>query len=435
MTNTEKLCQFIQASPSCFHAVEEIKKQLHENGFEELSENKKWILNKNESYYVTRNNSSIIAFKIGNELEDYGFKMSASHSDSPTFKIKQKAELESGKNYLRLNVEGYGGMIHSTWLDRPLSVAGRCYIKDGNQVKMKLFNVDRDTLLIPNMAIHMNREINNGFKYNPQIDLCPLFEGKAFETEDFKKMIAESCQVESDQIISMDAYLYCRTPYTIWGGKKEFVSSPKLDDLQCAYTTLQGFIQGNCTKSINVYCCFDNEEVGSTTRQGANSNFLETTLKRINACLGKDEEDYLCALANSFMISADNAHAVHPNHPEKTDAKNCTYMNSGIVVKSNANQSYTTDSLSCSLFVQICEKAKVPVQFFANRSDERGGGTLGNISGSHVSVSTVDIGLAQLAMHSSYETAGSEDTDYMIKAMKAYYDAEIVKTDSCFELK
>ncbi len=435
MTNTEKLCQFIQASPSCFHAIESIKKQLNEQGFKELPENKRWNLKEDGSYYVTRNNSSIIAFKIGHDLEEYGFKMCASHGDSPTFKIKQQAELEMGKSYLRLNVEGYGGMIHSTWLDRPLSVAGRCYVKEGDRVVMKLFYVDKDSLLIPNVAIHMNREINNGFKYNPQIDLCPLFEGQLFEAGDFKKIVAESCGVEAQQIISMDAYLVCRTPYAIWGGKNEFVSSPKLDDLECAYTTLQGFIEGNCSKSINVYCCFDNEEVGSTTRQGANSNFLDTTLRRINSALGKDEEDYLCALANSFMISADNAHAVHPNHPEKADAKNCTYMNSGVVVKSNANQSYTTDSLSCSLFVQVCEKAEVPVQFFANRSDERGGGTLGNISGSHVSVSTVDIGLPQLAMHSSYETAGVKDVDYMIRAMKAYYDSEIIKTDAGFELK
>lgn len=435
MTNTEKLCQFIQSSPSCFHAVESIKKLLLEKGFEELSENKKWHLKENGSYYVTRNNSSIIAFKVGDDLKDYGFKMCASHSDSPTFKLKQISELECGKSYLRLNVEGYGGMIHSTWLDRPLSVAGRCYIKQENEVVMKLFYVDRDTLLIPNLAIHMNREINNGFKYNPQIDLCPLFEGKQYEEGDFKKMVAESCKVHADQILSMDAYLVCRTPYTIWGGKNEFVSSPKLDDLECAYTTLIGFMDGHCSKSVNVYCCFDNEEVGSTTRQGANSNFLETTLRRINGALGKDEEDYLCALANSFMVSADNAHAVHPNHPEKTDMKNCTYMNSGVVIKSNANQSYTTDSLSCSIFAQVCEKADVPVQFFANRSDERGGGTLGNISGSHVSVSTVDIGLAQLAMHSSYETAGVEDVDYMIRAMKMYYDSEIIKNDAGFVLK
>ena len=221
---------------------------------------------------------------------------------------------------------------------------------------------------------------------------------------------------------------------SIWGANEEFISCSQLDDLQCAYTSLQGFLKGYNKQSINVFACFDNEEVGSGTKQGADSTFLYDTLRRIHNGLGKSEEDYYRAIAASFMLSADNAHAVHPNHPSKTDATNCVYMNEGIVVKSHAGQKYTSDAVSVAIFKGLCENVNIPVQFFANRSDAAGGSTLGNIAMAHVSMNSVDIGLPQLAMHSSYETAGVKDTYYMVQAMEEFFNSHIEET-SRHELK
>jgi aspartyl aminopeptidase len=256
---------------------------------------------------------------------------------------------------------------------------------------------------------------------NKQVDLLPLFGGADAAKGDFKKLIADAAGVAVEDIYGSDLYLYNRTQPSVWGAKEEFISAARLDDLQCAYATLEGFLQGANPRMINVYACFDNEEVGSGTKQGAASTFLKDVLCRVNMALGRTPEDYHCALANSFLVSADNAHAVHPNHPEKTDAENCVYMNEGIVIKSHAGQKYTSDAVSIARFRRICEQAGVPVQFFANRSDEAGGSTLGNIAMSQVSVSSVDIGLPQLAMHSAYETAGIRDTGFLIRAMQQFF--------------
>lgn len=384
-----------------------------------------WKLEPEGKYYVTRNDTSIIAFHIGNALEDYSFNIAASHSDFPTFKVKEKAGLEVKKKYIKLNTEGYGGMICSTWFDRPLSVAGRVLVKEGDHLETRLFDIDRDLVMIPSMAIHMNRQINDGYAYNKQIDMLPLFGGEGVSKEDFDKLIAEELHVSVDAIYGKDLYLYNRAEGTIWGAKEEFISAPHLDDMQCAFATLKGFLKGYNNQSVNVYACFDNEEVGSATKQGAGSTFLYDVLNRINTALGKTQEDYYRAVSASFMISADNAHAVHPNHPEKTDVENCVYMNEGIVVKAHAGQKYTSDAVSVAIFRSICEKAGVPVQFFANRSDEAGGSTLGNISSTRVSLNAVDIGLPQLGMHSAYETAGIRDTEYMVKALETFYNFHI----------
>lgn len=421
------MLEFIKKSPSVFHAIEAIKNELEKEGFEELSESKKWNLERGKKYYVTRNYSSIIAFKIGENVEDYSFNIVASHSDSPSFKIKDNYKIESNNKYIQLNTEKYGGMIYSTWFDRPLSVSGRIVIKNEDNIETRLVNIDRDLVIIPNIAIHMNKDVNSSMKYNEQVDLLPLY-GSMKDIDSFMDVVSEYAGVDKESILSSDLFLYNRMEPSIWGGSEEFISSSKLDNLQCAYATLKGFINGNNTKSINVYCCFDNEEVGSETKQGASSTFLEDVLKRINNNLGKTNEDYLCALASSFMISADNAHAVHPNHPEKSDPINRVYMNEGIVIKHNANQKYTTDAVSSAVFQSLCQASNVPYQHYTNRSDMAGGSTLGNIASLNVSVNTVDIGLAQLAMHSSYETSGIMDTYFMVKVIEEFFNSHFTAT-------
>lgn len=426
---SQEMAQFLKECPTAFHAVERIGKELACHGYERLKEHAKWELAPGGKYYVTRNDSSVIAFCIGTRLSDYSFNIAASHSDFPTFKVKENAELEVKKKYMQLNTEGYGGMLCATWFDRPLSVAGRVIVKENDHFTAKLVNIDRDLIMIPSLAIHMNRAVNDGYAYNKQIDMLPLFGGAGSEKGGFRKLIAQAAGVSEKSIYGSDLYLYNREAPTVWGAQGEFISAQHLDDLQCAYATLKGFLEGQQEKSVRVYACFDNEEVGSGTKQGAGSTFLYDVLRRIHMGLGKSEEDYYRAVAGSFMLSADNAHAVHPNHPEKTDVENCVYMNEGIVVKSHAGQKYTSDAVSIALFRDICEKADVPVQFFANRSDEAGGSTLGNISSTKVSLNAVDIGLPQLAMHSAYETAGIRDTWYMIKAVKQFFSTHFEERD------
>lgn len=417
---------FIQKCPSPFHAVQQLANMLKDKGFIPLKENDNWMLEKGKDYYVTRNDSSIIAFRIGAKLDEYHFQITSSHSDSPTFKVKEVAELEQKGNYLQLNVEGYGGMLCSTWLDRPLSLAGRVFVKEGNRITSHLFDAQEDMVMIPNVPIHMERNANSGYAYNIQVDMLPLFSAGACSKGAYHKMIAEKLQVEEDAICGKDIFLYNTQKPSIWGYAKEFISAAKLDDLQCAYTSFYALSESENEHCIRVAACFDNEEVGSLTKQGADSTFMEDVLKRINIALEKNEEAYYQAIAKSFMVSCDNAHALHPNHPEKFDATNYTLMNKGIVIKHNANQTYTSDAFSKSVFEMVCEKADVPVQHYANRSDVRGGSTLGNLSNAHVSLHCVDIGVAQLAMHSSYESAGYKDIAYLIDALKTFYSETIL---------
>ena len=419
--NAKKLIDFIRQSPTAFHAVACIEKAL--TGFAKLNEHERWQLVPGGKYYVVRNQSSVIAFTLPKEPFS-AFQLIASHSDSPAFKIKENAEVTVRDKYVQLDTERYGGMIMSSWFDRPLSVAGRALVRDGEGVRAVLVNLDRDMAVIPNVAIHMNREINNGYKYNAAVDTWPLWGGRDAK-ETFRAQMAQAAGVETKDLLGADLFLYNRMEGRIWGVKEEFISAPRLDDLECAFASVQALLAAGEGKHANVCCVFDNEEVGSTTKQGADSSFLSDVLRRILLALGRDEEDCYTLLSSSFMLSADNAHAVHPNHPEFSDPQNAVYMNEGIVIKFNANQKYTTDGVSEAVFHQICEKAGVPVQHYANRSDMAGGGTLGNISGRHVSINTLDIGLAQLAMHSCYETAGVRDVDSMIAGMKAFYETEI----------
>lgn len=416
---TEKLLDFIEKSPTAFQAVDEMQKRLTENGFEVLSEKEYWKLIPGGKYLVTRNNSALIAFCIP-EKESRVFHIMASHSDSPSFKIKENPEIKVDNSYVKLNVEKYGGMLMAPWFDRPLSVAGRVIIRRNGGLKEKLINIKRDLVMIPNLAIHMNREANNGVSYNPQKDLQPLFAvGNTDRT--LLEIIAEQTGVKKEDIISHDLFLYNRMPGTVWGADREFVSSARLDDLQCAFASMEGLLRAQNHESIAVHCVMDNEEVGSGTKQGAASTFLKDTLLRINMGLGRTYEEYLMTLAGSFMVSADNAHALHPNYTDKTDPTNHPVLNKGIVIKFNANQKYCTDAVSAAIFKELCTKAGVLYQTFVNRSDIAGGSTLGNISNTQVPMNTVDIGLPQLAMHSPYETAGVKDTEYLVRAAEELF--------------
>lgn len=410
----KKLLKFIQKSPTAFQAVEEMSQRLQKEGFKELKEEKHWDLKAGGNYFVIRNHSAVIAFSIPKKPA-WKFHIMASHSDSPALKIKENPEMEVEKAYIKLNVERYGGMLLAPWFDRPLSVAGRLIVRKNGEIQEKLVAVDKDLLVIPNLAIHMNREVNDGYKYNVQKDMLPLYsdyDGKG----SFMKLMAAEADVAEEDILGHDLFLYDRTPGTVWGANEEFISAPRLDDIQCAFASLEGFLRGERKESIAVHCVLDNEEVGSTTKQGAASTFLKDTLMRINMGLGRTQEEYLMTLADSFMVSADNAHALHPNHTDKTDPVNRPVLNGGIVIKYNANQKYCTDGVSAAIFKDICDRAEVPYQTFVNRSDMAGGSTLGNISNTQVPMKTVDIGLAQLAMHSVYETTGAKDTESLAKA-------------------
>ena len=411
---TEQLLEFIRKSPVSFQATEEMEQRFQKAGYQKLSEKEYWNLKAGGKYVVTRNHSALIAFSVP-EKNSMRFHIMASHSDSPTFKIKENPEIQVEHTYTKLNVEGYGGMLMAPWADRPLSVAGRVMIQGENGPEERLVNIDRDLLMIPSLAIHMNREANKGMSYNVQKDLLPIM-GCGREKADLMEILAEELKVKKEDILTHDLFLYNRMPGTIWGADREFVSSPRLDDLQCAFASMEGMLRGSKENCIAVHCVLDNEEVGSGTKQGAASTFLKDTLRRINDGLGRTYEEYLMTLADSFMISADNAHALHPNYTDKADPVNHPVINGGIVIK------YCTDAVSAAIFKDICRRAEVPCQTFVNRSDIPGGSTLGNISNTQVAVNTVDIGLPQLAMHSPYETAGTEDTWNLIKAATVFFD-------------
>ena len=426
MQNINELLAFIENSPSPFHAIETISDRLDNAGFTRLYEQDDWKLEKGKGYYVCRNYSSVLAFRIP-ETGVQAFNIVASHCDSPTFKIKENPQITSGP-YITLNTERYGGMIMSTWMDRTLSVAGRLIVREGSTYTQKLVNIDRDLLIIPNLAIHMDRTMNDGKKFNPQVDMLPLY-GLKEDAEGFLAMVAKEAGVKEEDVIGHDLFLYNRQKGTVLGANDEFVCSAKLDDLQCAFASMKGFIAQEDVKAMSVLAVFDNEEVGSSTKQGAASTFLFDTLTRVVKELGGDENTYRKALAHSFMISADNAHAVHPNQPGIADPTNRPAINKGVVIKYNANQRYTTDAISAAVFKGLLNDLNISFQTFANRSDIMGGGTLGNISNTRVALNTVDIGLPQLAMHSAYETAGVKDTEDFIRICEAFYGMKLNKVE------
>lgn len=416
----ENFLRFLDDSPTAFHAVRNAERLLQEAGFQKLQEKDPWQLQRGGCYYVTRNSSSLTAFRMPEEGWD-GFHMMAAHTDSPCFKIKEKPEMEVEKKYVKLNVEKYGGLIPSTWLDRPLSAAGRLVVQEGEELCEKLVDLKGLTLVIPNLAVHMNRELNSGCAYQIQKDLLPLFAGAA-EGSRLLELAAAEAGVEPSAVLGSDLYLYSKERAVQMGAAGEFIGAPRLDDLQCVYGALNGLLRAqSCKKHMPLLALFDNEEVGSGTKQGAASTFLRDVLERVCRIEGKTGEDFYRLLAGSFVVSCDNAHAVHPNHPEKADPTNRPYLNGGIVLKFNGSQHYATDAPSAAVLVRLCREAGVPLQTYVNHSDVPGGSTLGNISAERVSVDTVDIGLPQLAMHSAFETAGAEDLFSLIRLAEAFY--------------
>ena len=462
----ERLIEFIQACPSMFHTTATIRSRLEAAGFTHLPEGSAWRVRPGGRYFTTRNNSSIIAWKVGERVQALGagsegaaegafgragasehdgvaegafgrtgafacdgaplhFQLTAAHGDSPTFKLKANSEFEGPNGCLSLDVEAYGGMIDYTWFDRPLGVAGRVLVREGSRVESRLVAPERDLFLIPSVPIHMNREVNRGFAPNRAVDLRPLASAGALGKGAVDELLAAELGVDANAILARDLFLVNRQMPVVWGAAREFVSSPKLDDLACAFASLEAFLAAEQDRAINVCCCFDNEEVGSNTKQGAMSTFLADTLSRIVGALGGTREDYLRALAASMLVSCDNAHACHPNHPELHDAENAPVLGGGIVVKEAANQKYCTDAFSRAAFLAVCADAGVPVQTFANRSDMAGGSTLGNLSNIQASMHAVDVGLPQLAMHSSFETAAVRDVRLAVAALTALFSTDL----------
>lgn len=425
------LMSFIDRVPTAFHAAREVAQALDSAGYVRLREVERWRLEPGGRYYVTRNQSSLIAFRLPKQGVGH-FQVVASHGDSPCFKLKPHFARDS-EGCALLNVEKYGGMLMSTWMDRPLSVAGRLIVAGPAGLESRLVDVRRDLALIPNLPIHFNRDANDGVALNAQVDMLPVV---GMEGANCMADVAAEAGVEPERVVGADLFLYNRQPATRFGVDGAFIAAPRLDDLECVYASLSAFLEAAPGEHTDVLCVMDNEEVGSGTRQGAASAFLIETLRRAVAAVDDRDQALEAALAASFMVSADNAHAVHPNHPDKYDRENRLRMNGGVVVKSNASQKYATDGLSAAVFERVCARAGVPTQRFSNRSDIAGGSTLGNIALTRVSMPAVDIGLAQLAMHSACETAGAQDVDHMIRAMRAFYESEIeVKADGAVELR
>lgn len=422
-----ELIDFLYDSPTAFHAVESIKSMIEKEGFKELKLDERWSLQAKGRYYVTTNDSALVAFIVGNEKpQDAGFKLIGAHTDAPSFKIKPSPEMVSEGKYLKLNTEVYGGPILNTWFDRPLSIAGRVVLRSENTLnpKTELLNVKRPIMIIPNLAIHMNRDVNNGVKINPQEDTLPLIGliNDNLQKEDFLvNLIAEELKVDKKDILDFDLYLYEFEKGSIIGINEEFVSSSRIDDLELVHAGVKALISAEVNKATNVMVCFDNEEVGSSTKQGADSEFLAQLLERIVLVMGGDREDYFRSLKKSFLISADVAHAVHPNAGSKHDPIVRAVVNGGPVIKIAASQSYTSDADSSAVYEEVCRIAGVPCQKFVNRSDLRGGSTIGPISSSHLHIRSVDMGTPLLAMHSVRELCGVSDHYYTMKSFEEYY--------------
>ena len=415
----DDLVEFLQESVTPFHAAATAESWLRAAGFTRLEEADYWNLEPGKGYYTTRNGSSVVAWRVPDHAIG-GWRIVASHSDSPTWKIK--TDIVENDGCRRLSVEGYGGMIMSTWLDRPLTVGGRVIVKTEDGIESRLVCIDRDLLVIPSLAIHFQRDINKGHTFNPQVDMQPLWGPAGSRT--LTDLVAEELGVDTADILDSDLQLVTRQAPTQIGPDGEFFMAPRIDDLECAATTLLGFLDAAAetdSACAPVWAMLDNEEVGSSSRMGAQSSYLRDVLDRIVDAIPHSGQAMHRAMANSFMLSADNAHATHPNFPQKSDPCAPVRLGGGVVLKYNASQKYTTNAVSGAIFRAICEKADVPVQVFTNRADEAGGSPLGNLQSHTLPIPMADIGLAQLAMHSAVETASVADAEAMTKAVAAFY--------------
>lgn len=423
------LIDFLYKSPTAYHSVATIKERLDLNGFTEVKESEKWDLQKEGKYYVIKNDSALIAFEIGTgDVEEDGFKLIGAHTDAPGFRIKANPEMVSEGKYLKLNTEVYGGPLLYTWFDRPLGIAGKVALKGNSPLKpeVKLVNINKPILIIPSVAIHMNRSVNEGFNVNKQKDTLPLLSliNDKFEKNGYLvKVLAEELKVEASDILGFDLGLYEVEKGAVIGLNEEFISAGRLDDMWMVYTGIQALIESKANKSTKVMVCIDNEEIGSLTAQGANSALLLNILERITLALGKDREGLHRALSNSLMISADLAHAVHPNAEEKHDPTNRPVLGNGPVLKTAASGSYSTDSYNAAIFEGLCKTANVPYQKFFNRSDVRGGTTIGPITTSLLTIPVMDMGAPLLSMHSIRELATVKDNYYTIKLFTEFFNA------------
>lgn len=424
-----ELLDFIKRSPSPYHAVRNVCVCLDGAGFKRLYEHDIWDIENGGKYYVVRGGSSIIAFSVP-PARFCGIAVCASHTDSPSFKIK--SELPPVNGLVRLNVEGYGGMAKESWFDRPLSAAGRIAVGTDKGIEYKLVDIDRDLMMIPSLAVHMGAPRENG-KVNTQTELLPVL-----CTEETKKsfpdLLSEYAGVRIEDIEGFDIYLYNRESGTVFGTDNEFIASPRIDNLESVYASVKAFLNSEESGMLKVLAAFNNEETGSLTRQGAESTFFTDTLDRINEALGISRSEYLALLPSSFIMSVDNAHAAHPNYIGKADPVSRPRLNGGVVIKYNASGRYTTDAVSAAVVKRLCKKAGVPFQEFHNRSDIAGGSTLGNLMNRHISVHSADIGLAQLAMHSAYETAGAKDVLYMERFLTEFYGTRITAENNGLKL-
>lgn len=419
------LISFIDNSPCAFFAVKEIENELKESDYKELKEEDKWNLSLGSKYYVKKNDSAILAFDIPKKKDDLAFKIIASHSDSPCFRVKPQPDIYQN-GYHKLNTEVYGGAILHTWFDRALSLAGRVYTrneKDALHPHLHLLNIDKDLMSIVSLCIHQNREVNKGFDINAQKDTLPILEliNDTVEKLKLEDVIAKELKVKREDILDFDLFAYDREAGKILGLNNEFMQVGRLDNLAMAHLSYKALLAKKASKFINLIYVSDNEEVGSMTKQGANSPFLKNVMRRIILALGLDDEELYRVKAKSFMISSDLAHAYHPNYPEKCDITNMPRMGEGVCIKYAANQSYTSDAESAAVFKQFATKAGAKVQAFLNRSDVRGGSTIGPISSTQLDIKSVDIGNPILAMHSIREFGSVEDHYNLYKIFTEFF--------------
>lgn len=420
----KELFEFIDRATCSFTCTSFIRDRLINEGYTELYEGEKWSISAGK-YFVIRNDSSIIAFNVGKDYRE-SFNIICAHSDTPGFSLKPKSEIYE-YDYLKLNVTPYGGILNYGWMDRPLSIAGRVIYKDGNVYKKKIIDLDEPKCVIPSEAIHQNDTANSNLDLNSQIDMIPII--GLNDDKDVIDNILSKCIDNSCEICDYDLLLHSKDKPMYIGVNNEMILSPRIDDLTCTYASLKSFIESNNDNNINVMCIFNSEEIGSLTMEGADSSFLMDVLKRICAAVNIDIS---ISLRNSFIISADNSHAVHPNHPQKSDVSNQGYLNKGILISRETGT--VTDGVSSSLFKEICKMVNVSYQDYVSRNDMSSGGTLSELCIRHVSIDAIDVGLPQLAMHSANEVVGNDDTFSIYKVFKKFYDVSIKREKECIKM-
>jgi len=427
--DANRLLQTIETSTSPFQAIKESARQLEQAGFSELYLGENWILELGKGYYINVYGSTLIGFRANNDfIKNPSCRIAASHTDWPCLRVKPSPEVVFG-NYGKLNVEVYGGPILNTWFDRPLSLSGRVTLKGKAtfQPIVKLVDFNRTLLTIPNLAIHMNREVNKGVELNAQIDMLPII---TMLTDDGNKnlflmdMLAKELDVPKEDIFDFELYIYNRDKGEIWGRNQEFISAPRLDNLTSVQASVTGLLNSSRKNGLDVIALFDNEEIGSHTKQGADSALLGNVLEKIHLSFGINRQGFLTSIFNSILLSMDVAHAIHPNKPEKSDITNQIYLNEGIAIKINSRQAYATDSNAIGIIEGICKNENIPYKKYANRSDIVGGGTLGSLASAGLAMKAVDVGVPILAMHSSKETMGLKDQKALVDLVQAFFSQD-----------